>query len=150
MARRAVAPEDMALYLGSKDEITEYKFVDCLTQSTVQRAIAAINTATICENSTTPGALTISVPFQGVPYVEVDADKASAFELSQVARAKEVRKWKLAPAEPKAGDIIYDFEAYLSSFDNGMQADAASTMSGQLEVTVSTYEETIFEEEQEG
>lgn len=142
---REIQPEDMGLFAGDGATPEVFRFVDCLSQLTVQRAVAAIKQATICGTVSGKGALEITVPFQGVPFVETDADKISTFELSEMIRNKQTLNWKISPMEPKEGDIIYEFEAYLSSFDNGMQADSASTMSGQLEVTVSSYTETKFE-----
>jgi len=146
MAKRAIRPEDMFLFLSDGATPDVWQPVMCLTQNAVNIAVADINSNTLCGSGSTPGQVTIEVPFQGEGFVDLDVPGVSISELQAIAISREVKRWKISPVEPKENDEIHTFEGYLSQADKSMQVDNPVTFTCNIKVDTTTYDAQPFNE----
>lgn len=145
MAKREIKPTDLFLFLSDGADPAVWQPVMCLTQNAVNIAVASIDNATFCGNSSTPGALSIEVPFQGQAFVGTDTPEISYLELNQLIRSKEKVDWKIEPLVPVEGDITHTFNGFLTQTDLQGQADNPVNFTASIKVDAETYDAVKFE-----
>lgn len=134
MARRELKSSDVFIFI-SFDGGTTYNTVICLTNNGITRARGVIETSTKCGTTSSAGTLTESVTFEGVIWVDPDANESSLVDLVDLMQSGDTFHFKQGVAIPGDGDITASGIGYLSALDESYAVDSAATFSGTITPT---------------
>lgn len=133
MAERKINGKDILLFidpLGGED----YKTVVCLTSNSKKLATATLDAASKCGPDTRPGAQTVTVDFTGQVVVDPDAGRVSEGDLFDLWKATTNIGWKISPAVPVDGDVIYTGTGFISDLSDTYDMNGA-TFNGTIGVS---------------
>lgn len=128
MAERKVKGKDILLFIDLAGG-AEYDDIICLTKQSIKRATEKIDAATKCGPDTQPGKQSVDVDFEGQQMVDPDADRISAGDLHPAWEDQRTIGWKMGPADPQTGDVIYSGTGFLSSLDDEYDLSNPATFS---------------------
>lgn len=133
MANRKVRGKDILLFIDP-DGGTTYDTVVCLTSNSMNRTTATVDAASKCGPDSAPGEQSVSVEFQGQQVVENDTGKLSGANLHDLWQSAAQIGWKMGPASPITGDVIYEGKGFISDLGDTYDMGSA-TFSGTLAVS---------------
>jgi hypothetical protein len=133
MAQRKVIGKDILLFIDPAGG-TEYKTLVCLTSNGLNRTTAITDAASKCGPDSQPGAQTISIPFTGQIMVDPETGKASEGDLHDLWANSTNIGWKIGPAVPVDGDIIYSGQGFISDLSSTQDMNGA-TFTGTIAVS---------------
>lgn len=130
MAQRELRSNDVLLFIGTTEGV--YDTVVCLTSNSVARTTAEITTSTKCGPSTSPGAQTNSISFEGVIVVDPDSGNVSAANLIRFWIDQTPIYFKMGVVEPSIGDFTHFGSGFISAISDSYALDSAATFSGTI------------------
>ena len=133
MAERKVNGKDILLFIdpaGGED----YKTVVCLTSNSKRLTTATLDAASKCGPDSRPGAQTVTVDFAGQVVVDPDTGRVSEADLYDLWKDTTNISWKISPAVPADGDVIYTGEGFLSDLSDTYDMNGA-TFTGTIGVS---------------
>lgn len=133
MAQRKVNGKDILLFIDPAGGV-DYKTLVCLTSNGLNRTTSIIDAASKCGPDSQAGPQTISVPFAGQIMVDPDADKASEGDLHDLWVNSTTIGWKIGPAVPVDGDVIYEGTGFISDLSSTQDMNGA-TFTGTIAVS---------------
>lgn len=133
MAQRKVIGKDILLFIDPAGA-TDYKTLVCLTSNSLKRTTSIIDAASKCGPDSQPGAQTISADFTGQVVVDPDTGKISEADLHDLWADSTTVGWKIAPAVPENGDVIYSGAGFISDLSDTFDMNGA-TFTGTLAVS---------------
>lgn len=114
MAERKVTAKSIFLFIDLAGGV-DYKTLICLTSNSQKRATSIIDAASFCGPDSQPGQQTITVDFAGQRMLDPTVDHIIDADLDEAWQDGRTIGWKLAPAVPVDGDIIYEGKGFISS-----------------------------------
>lgn len=141
MAQRKVNGKDILLFIDPEGG-EEYSTIVCLTSNTKQITTATIDAASKCGPDSQPGTITVTVNFTGQVVVDPDAGKVSEADLFTLASNSTTIGWKIGPAVPTEGDVIYEGKGFISDLSDTYDMNGA-TFTGSIGVS-GTPTQTIY------
>lgn len=130
---RKVNGKDILLFIDPTNVGTTYKTIVCLTSNSLKRTTAILDAASKCGPDSQPGAQTISVDFTGQTVVDPDATHTSEGDLHDLWASSATFKWKMGPAVPVEGDVVYTGSGFISDLTKTDDMNGA-TFTGTLGV----------------
>lgn len=117
MAERKVTAKSIFLFIDLAGG-TDYKTLICLTANSQKRATSIIDAASFCGPDSQPGQQTVSVDFAGQRMLDPTVDHITSADLVAAWQDSRTIGWKLAPAVPVDGDVIYAGTGFISSLND--------------------------------
>lgn len=133
MAERKVNGKDILLFIDPAGGV-DYKTVVCLTSNSKKLATATLDAASKCGPDTRPGAQTVSVDFAGQVVVAPDTGRVSEGDLFDLWKGTTNIGWKIGPAVPVDGDVIYTGQGFISDLSDTYDMNGA-TFTGTIGVS---------------
>jgi hypothetical protein len=125
MAQRKVIGKDILLFIDPNGG-TQYETLVCLTSNGLNRTTSITDAASKCGPDSQPGSQTISIPFSGQIAVDPDAGKASEGDLHGLWADSTQIGWKIGPAIPIDGDVIYEGKGFISDLSSTQDMNGAT------------------------
>lgn len=141
MAQRKVNGKDILLFIDPAGG-TDYKTIVCLTSNSKKLATATLDAASKCGPDSSPGAQTISIDFTGQVVVSPDTGKVSEADLFTLWANSTQIGWKIGPAVPVEGDVIYEKQGFIADLSDTYDMNGA-TFTGTIAVS-GTPVQTIY------
>lgn len=114
MAQREVNGKTILLFIDPLGG-TAYDMIICLTSNGLTISTDTINSSSKCGTSSSSGTSTNNVTFEGNYMIAPDAGRISAAGLFTLAKNKTDFSWKMGPATPISGDVVYNSIGFISA-----------------------------------
>lgn len=111
---------------------TAYDTVVCLTSVAVNDSVGEVDASSACGPAVSPGALALSVSFDGYHLQDPATGKVSGTSLRALLRAKTLVGYKIGPVTPITGDEIESGTAYITSLSSTYAFNDDAKFSGTL------------------
>lgn len=132
MSEHKIQGGDMLLFIDPNGG-TNYDTVVCLTSVSQNDSVQPVDASSACGPDKSPGAVDISVTFEGQHLQDPDSGKISGTNLLQLLRAEQTIGWKLSPVSPQAGDEIQEGTGYLSELSSTYSYSEIGVFSGTIQ-----------------
>jgi len=132
MAEHKIQGSDMLLFIDPTGG-TNYDTVVCLTSVSQNDSVQPVDASSACGPDKSPGAVDISVTFEGQHLQDPDSGKISGTNLLQLLRAEQTIGWKLSPVSPQAGDEIQEGTGYLSELSSTYSYSEIGVFNGTIQ-----------------
>lgn len=133
MAEHRVGADNPMLLLIDPAGGTDYDTVVCLTKVSKQDSVDSTDTSSACGPNKGIGNLSISYSAEGYHLQDPNSGKISGTSLRQLLRAKTTIGFKIAPADPVAGDEIEEGTGFISSLSSDYSYDTDATFQLELQ-----------------
>lgn len=133
MAERKVTAKSIFLFIDPTGG-TDYKTLICLTSNSQKRVTSIIDAASFCGPDSQPGQQTVTVDFAGQRMLAPDEGHMADYELDDLWQTSQTIGWKLSPAIPVLGDVIYAGTGFISG-KNDTNDMSNTTFDGTLAVS---------------
>ena len=132
MSEHKVQGGDMLLFIDPTGG-TNYDTVVCLTSVSQTDSVSPIDASSACGPDKSPGAIDMSISFEGQHLQDPSTGLISGTNLLQLLRAEQTIGWKLSPVSPVAGDEIQEGTGYLSELSSTYSYSDIGLFSGTIQ-----------------
>lgn len=133
MAQREVQGKDILLFIDPLGG-TSYDLIVCLTSQTITLATNKIDSSSKCGTSSSPSTSTADVAFDGNVQFGPTSPTLSADALFTLWLNQTIFSWKMGPATPVTGDVVYNALGFLSALTL-TYPEGVATFAGTISVT---------------
>jgi hypothetical protein len=136
---------DVLLLVGNDvDNPTEWTPVVCLTNVAWGRNKTTTATATKCGTFKSNGSTDYTPTASGLIIENAGLGNAGHVDLINLFTSDEKQWWRIAPADPVAGNIIRQFKGSVTTLNDAFPTDALSTFDLTLNPDPTTVTEAVF------
>ena len=107
-----------------------YDIVVCLTSVGTSDSVNVVDASSACGPDKSPGALEISINFEGQHLQDPISGQISGTDLRPLLRAEQTIGWKISPETPVAGDETQYGTGWLSELSSTYSYDSVGTFTG--------------------
>lgn len=107
--------------------------VVCLTSVGISDSVTVVDASSACGPDKSPGALEISINFEGQHLQDPDNGKISGTSLSQLLRSESTISFELGPLLPAIGDEIQSGIGFISELSSTYAFDSVGTFTGTIQ-----------------
>ena len=143
MAERKITANTWLLMIDTAGG-TAYDTVVCLTDWSFPRSRAEIDSKSFCGPDKSVGQLESGpIDFSGITMLGLGTVTVSTVQLDVAFKANTTIGWKIAPAVPITGDLIYSGTGALSKLDDSASTDDNPKFSAAISI-FGLYTTTVF------
>jgi hypothetical protein len=108
--------------------------VVCLTSVGISDSVTVVDASSACGPDKSPGALEISINFEGQHLQDPDNGKISGTSLSQLLRSESTISFEIGPLNLLIGDEIQSGSGFISELSSTYAFDSVGTFTGTIQI----------------
>jgi hypothetical protein len=107
--------------------------VVCLTSVSLSDSVTVVDASSACGPDKSPGALEISLSFEGQHLQDPETGKISGTDLRTLLRNESTISFEVGPVSPRVGDEIQNGTGFISELSSTYSFDSVGTFTGTIQ-----------------